>query len=938
MYTDEGRIMVYKHASTLKGAPSYTLLKAMYHKNEADRKYHTGVSDGSKYEVNLRTDDFAKAMQMERIQKVADRNNQYSRISRSASATLVQESAKDSPSLKNGVLAGESLYKVADKHDVVTFIEDAGGGLTLQDVTNVYNRVDSFGWSVPDRMGLKYGRGMGVQQPTSIGDFQRKEAKDYLAVFVEDVGEAVNKYRNLLDVPVNYHLSEEGKSLTHDIRDYVRTVAGRTELLNLIKGNMVQAGDTNLTSDILISLNDVNPEHVRSAMHQLIFNKVSGRNELMERKPIQADESRMNTMLADHHHAMLQNNELKNQQYVLDRHSNGVGQLYPPIASAFDQKGRPLKSARLLQVNYSDNPVINENINAMVPYFNTNGMAYGVEPKRLKNVWATATNGGTFEDSEGVVNKVLEENNVLFKLIADPYWKGDTITDPKTGITYRSYPTVEEAVEDFAQVASTQGIPKVYMGETEGGELPATESTRLAGADQGEQFTKFKKVPEMKDLDDYYEVKREHTPYDMMARYGEAYRGETYGEEFEGMNQNFVYDPTGVKTKDATINILNKHSDKPFVKAILDDIRHNPAIQDEGEVQKLVEAKKTKAGTIVMPTHYRDAYGRRVKDERAMGERATNGNFILFKSDEDAWTFIESIRKITPEDVNPTQGEQFELNSNIEYLAGRIGATPETVDRLFARQHHSSVGEAGLIAGTMDVPFRNLAPLTETDRAMIQKVKDYMNRGLQYLPQQTPVQFPDIQERINEHIKAPKPIQLPSKYVFEKDNGRHARVDFAKDSYYENYELKKVMDRNFETTGKTLKWSVSRSTARRTNTLHKDLQALVTYALADAPIDVSIISGSRTAKEQHKLYQQGRTTPGSIVTNADGYEHPSSHQGGRAFDFIPAVRGRKATEEDYRILGEWFKAKAELMGIEVVWGGDWESFVDMPHIQLEEGY
>ena len=47
----------------------------------------------------------------------------------------------------------------------------------------------------------------------------------------------------------------------------------------------------------------------------------------------------------------------------------------------------------------------------------------------------------------------------------------------------------------------------------------------------------------------------------------------------------------------------------------------------------------------------------------------------------------------------------------------------------------------------------------------------------------------------------------------------------------------------------------------------------------------------RTVDEQNKLYAQGRTAPGSIVTNAKGTDYNSQHQWGIAFDFFKNETG-----------------------------------------------
>ena len=63
---------------------------------------------------------------------------------------------------------------------------------------------------------------------------------------------------------------------------------------------------------------------------------------------------------------------------------------------------------------------------------------------------------------------------------------------------------------------------------------------------------------------------------------------------------------------------------------------------------------------------------------------------------------------------------------------------------------------------------------------------------------------------------------------------------------------------------------------------HAFLDAIAASNRLPAGWYVSIISGTRTYAEQDVLYQQGRTTPGPIVTNAPpGY---SNHNFGIAFD------------------------------------------------------
>lgn len=91
------------------------------------------------------------------------------------------------------------------------------------------------------------------------------------------------------------------------------------------------------------------------------------------------------------------------------------------------------------------------------------------------------------------------------------------------------------------------------------------------------------------------------------------------------------------------------------------------------------------------------------------------------------------------------------------------------------------------------------------------------------------------------------------------------------------------------------------------------------------------ISGFRSYAEQMKLWTQGRTSPGPVVTNAKAGE--SAHNFGIAADFCrDGVVDRRGLQPDwkpesYALLGEL----AEKHGL--VWGGKWK-FPDFPHVQM----
>ena len=88
----------------------------------------------------------------------------------------------------------------------------------------------------------------------------------------------------------------------------------------------------------------------------------------------------------------------------------------------------------------------------------------------------------------------------------------------------------------------------------------------------------------------------------------------------------------------------------------------------------------------------------------------------------------------------------------------------------------------------------------------------------------------------------------------------------------------------------------------------------------------------RTVAEQDALYEQGRTKPGNIVTNAPGSSYSSQHQWGIAFDFY-----RNDGQGAYNEAGDFFRSVGQVAkSLGLGWGGVWTSIVDKPHIYLPD--
>lgn len=97
---------------------------------------------------------------------------------------------------------------------------------------------------------------------------------------------------------------------------------------------------------------------------------------------------------------------------------------------------------------------------------------------------------------------------------------------------------------------------------------------------------------------------------------------------------------------------------------------------------------------------------------------------------------------------------------------------------------------------------------------------------------------------------------------------------------------------------------------------------LIDYAIS-LGYDPKIVSAFRSCDEQNRIYAQGRTAPGSIVTNARGCV--SWHTWGRAVDIN---LGSKATVPDYERLGVFWRTLGGK------WGGD---FKDYGHYEFHPG-
>lgn len=117
---------------------------------------------------------------------------------------------------------------------------------------------------------------------------------------------------------------------------------------------------------------------------------------------------------------------------------------------------------------------------------------------------------------------------------------------------------------------------------------------------------------------------------------------------------------------------------------------------------------------------------------------------------------------------------------------------------------------------------------------------------------------------------------------------------------------------------------------------HPKIRAKITEFVIRAEKEIGtkirITSTLRTFKEQQELYDQGRTNPGDIVTNAK--PGSSMHNYGLAIDILDC--GASGKQGLWNSPNEAAIVKlAKSIGFS--WGGDWTSFTDKPHFDISFG-
>jgi peptidoglycan L-alanyl-D-glutamate endopeptidase CwlK len=128
-----------------------------------------------------------------------------------------------------------------------------------------------------------------------------------------------------------------------------------------------------------------------------------------------------------------------------------------------------------------------------------------------------------------------------------------------------------------------------------------------------------------------------------------------------------------------------------------------------------------------------------------------------------------------------------------------------------------------------------------------------------------------------------------------------------------------------------MSYRFSKRSYRNLQNVRPELVAVATLALdhlgrTGGP-DFVVTDGARNLDEQRKLVEEGK----SQTMN-------SRHLTGHAIDVAAFTPDYEVTweAEPYERIADAMKRAADQLGVNIVWGGSWESFVDMPHFELDQ--
>ncbi len=118
---------------------------------------------------------------------------------------------------------------------------------------------------------------------------------------------------------------------------------------------------------------------------------------------------------------------------------------------------------------------------------------------------------------------------------------------------------------------------------------------------------------------------------------------------------------------------------------------------------------------------------------------------------------------------------------------------------------------------------------------------------------------------------------------------------------------------------------LSELSKKRLEGVDERLKAVVMECAARCPYPFNVSEGLRTEEKQREYVKQDKSRT-----------MKSKHLIGKAVDLYPLSMDRRVIDwTGFEDLAARMFEVAEEMGVEIVWGGHWKTFIDKPHFELK---
>tara|TARA_R110000850_G_scaffold269167_3_gene401066 strand:- start:18062 stop:18430 length:369 start_codon:yes stop_codon:yes gene_type:complete len=121
-------------------------------------------------------------------------------------------------------------------------------------------------------------------------------------------------------------------------------------------------------------------------------------------------------------------------------------------------------------------------------------------------------------------------------------------------------------------------------------------------------------------------------------------------------------------------------------------------------------------------------------------------------------------------------------------------------------------------------------------------------------------------------------------------------------------------------------FKLSKRSIERMTGVDDNLVKIVKRAIEITPIDFGVTEGLRTKERQKKLVADGKSRT-----------MRSRHLVGEAVDVVAYIGSDISWDKKYyHQIADAMKQAAEELDLNITWGGDWQTFFDGCHFQIED--